>query len=53
VSTFECPECGYTFNEAVGDQHEGYPPGTAFDALPEEFVCPDCSIQIKQDFIKQ
>ena len=50
MSTFKCPECGYLFSEEDGDQHEGYPPGTAFASLPDDFACPDCSVQFKDDF---
>ncbi|TFH42868.1 MAG: rubredoxin [Lysobacterales bacterium] len=50
MSTFKCPECGYAFNEEDGDQHEGYPPGTRFSSLPDDFACPDCSVRFKEDF---
>jgi rubredoxin len=52
VTVFKCPECGYTFDEAKGDPFEGYPPGTAFDALPDDFSCPDCAVRFKEDFQK-
>lgn len=50
MTTFRCPECGYTYDEDAGDAHEGYTPGTAFDSLPDAFVCPDCSVRYKEDF---
>ena len=50
MSTYRCPECGYSFNEEDGDEHEGYPPGTRFDTLPDDFACPDCSVRLKQEF---
>ncbi len=50
MSTFKCPECGYAFSEEDGDQHEGYPPGTKFTSLPDDFACPDCSVRFKDDF---
>jgi len=52
VSRYRCPECGYTYDEELGDDHEGYPPGTRFNALPEDFACPDCSVRFKEDFEK-
>ena len=52
MSTFKCPECGYTYDEDAGDAHEGYPPGTPFETLPEDFACPDCSVRFKEDFEK-
>jgi rubredoxin len=50
VSEYRCPECGYVFSEETGDEHEGYPPGTPFTSLPDDFVCPDCSVRRKEDF---
>jgi rubredoxin len=50
MSVFKCPECGYTYDEGAGDAHEGYPPGTPFEALPDDFACPDCSVMLKEDF---
>ncbi|MDA0679834.1 MAG: rubredoxin [Proteobacteria bacterium] len=52
MSEFKCPECGYTYDEAVGDPHEGYSPGTRFENLPDDFACPDCSVRFKEDFEK-
>ena len=52
MSEYRCPECGYTYDEEKGDTHEGYSPGTAFSALPDDFACPDCSVRFKEDFEK-
>ncbi len=52
MSKFKCPECDYIFSEEDGDEHEGYPPGTKFVSLPEDFACPDCSVRFKEDFEK-
>mgnify|MGYP001828477574 FL=1 len=52
MSEYRCPECGYVFSEERGDEHEGYPPGTVFAELPEDFACPDCSVRYKQAFEK-
>lgn len=50
MSRYLCPECGYVYDEAVGDAHMGFPAGTAWDDLPQDFVCPDCAISYKDDF---
>ncbi len=50
MACYECPECGYRFDEAVGDEDEGYPPGTRFLSLPERFACPDCAVRSRDDF---
>ena len=48
---YRCPDCGYVYDEAKGDPREGYKPGTLFAQLPEDFVCPDCVVRAKQDFV--
>jgi rubredoxin len=53
MSVYRCPECGYTFDEDVGDPQEGYPPGTRFESLPADYTCPDCSVRLSEDFEKQ
>ena len=50
MAKFRCPGCDYTYDETLGDAHEGYPAGTPFESLPEEFTCPDCAVRYKEDF---
>jgi len=50
MTDYKCPECGYVFSEDRGDEHEGYPPGTRFQSLPDDYVCPDCAVRCKDDF---
>jgi rubredoxin len=45
-----CPGCGYVYDETKGDAHEGFPPGTPWSAVPEDWACPDCSVREKPDF---
>jgi rubredoxin len=37
-----CTVCGYVYNPEEGDPDNGVSPGTAFEDLPEDWVCPDC-----------
>lgn len=37
-----CEACGYIYDPAAGDPENGIEPGTAFESLPEDWVCPDC-----------
>lgn len=37
-----CMPCGYVYDPAEGDPDGGIAPGTAFEDLPEEWVCPVC-----------
>lgn len=36
--------CGYVYDEEAGDIKLGIAPGTKWEDLPEEFVCPICGI---------
>jgi alkane 1-monooxygenase len=46
-----CPGCGYGYDVALGDEHEGFPPGTAWSAVPDSWCCPDCGVRGKVDFV--
>jgi len=37
-----CTVCGYSYDPAMGDPEHGVRPGTGFDDLPEDWVCPIC-----------
>ncbi|MDN5760180.1 MAG: rubredoxin [Tomitella sp.] len=50
MSVYICPGCQYRFDEAVGDPHEGFAPGTAWADVPEDWCCPDCGVREKTDF---
>lgn len=42
---YTCSLCGYVYDPAQGDPDHGVPPGTAFEALPEDWVCPECGAE--------
>lgn len=46
-----CKICGYEYDPEKGDPDNGIPAGTAFEDLPEDWVCPICK-HGKQDFEK-
>ncbi len=46
---WECVVCGFIYDEAEGLPEEGIAPGTAWDDVPEDWVCPDCGVG-KEDF---
>ena len=48
---YQCSNCDAIYDEEVGNPHEGYPPGTAFADLPEDFSCTDCFVSDKPDFV--
>ena len=37
-----CDVCGYVYDPAVGDLANGIEPGTAFEDLPDNYLCPEC-----------
>ena len=47
--TWQCRSCGYVYDEAEGDAPEGFPPGTRWVDIPEDWVCPMCGTA-KSDF---
>ena len=40
---YTCGGCGYEYNPAVGDADADIAPGTLFEKLPEDWVCPECA----------
>lgn len=39
---FECSACGYVYDPDQGDPENGISPGTPFEELPADWVCPTC-----------
>lgn len=50
MARYVCPSCEYTYDEDSGDDHEGFPPGTAWSEVPDDWFCPDCGVRDKVDF---
>jgi len=42
MDTYECTVCGYVYDPKEGDADNGIDPGTSFEDLPEDWVCPVC-----------
>lgn len=42
MKKFVCTVCGYIYDPEVGDSDSGVAPGTPFEDLPEDWVCPVC-----------
>lgn len=40
-----CTVCQYVYDPAIGDEDNGIAPGTSFEDLPEDWVCPDCGVE--------
>jgi rubredoxin len=44
-----CIICGWVYEEAIGSPEDGLPPGTRWEDVPDDWVCPDCGAS-KDDF---
>ena len=42
MKKYKCEVCGYIYDPQLGDPDNGIEPGTAFEDLPEDWVCPLC-----------
>jgi len=51
MDKYECTICGYIYDPEKGDPEYPVEPGTAFEDLPDDWVCPDCGAG-KEDFEK-
>ncbi len=51
MSKYRCKVCGYIYDPAKGDPGNGVNPGTAFESLPADWVCPECGVG-KEEFEK-
>jgi rubredoxin len=52
MSSYRCTVCGYVYYPDIGDPVYGVKPGTPFEDLPEDWVCPVCGAD-KDKFKKQ
>jgi len=51
MGKYKCTVCGYIYDPAVGDSTQAIAAGTAFQDLPESWVCPECGVP-KSEFEK-
>jgi rubredoxin len=42
MKDWTCMQCGFVYDEEEGLPEQGIPPGTKFEDLPDDWVCPDC-----------
>jgi len=40
MDKYKCSLCGWIYDPELGDQDGGIPPGTPFEKLPDDWVCP-------------
>lgn len=49
MAKYECMVCGWIYDEDIGDPDGGIEPGTKFEDIPDDWVCPMCGAS-KDDF---
>ena len=52
MKKYVCSMCGFVYDPAEGDPDSGIAPGTPFENLPDDWVCPVCGAS-KADFEAQ
>lgn len=51
MNKYECEPCGYIYDPEIGDPEGGIAPETVFEDIPDDWVCPICSVD-KSMFVK-
>ena len=52
MDKYVCKVCGYIYDPENGDSTQNIAPGTAFEDLPDDWLCPECGVG-KDMFEKQ
>lgn len=48
MKKYICDICSWEYDEALGAPDLGIAPGTRFEDLPEDFICPLCGVGKEQ-----
>jgi len=51
MSKWRCIPCGYVYDPEAGDPDGGIAPGTPFEEIPDDWMCPVCGVS-KDEFEK-
>ncbi len=43
MGKYECP-CGYIYDPEAGDPEGGIAPGTKWEDIPDDWICPICGL---------
>ena len=44
MQKYICGACGYVYDPEAGDPDNGIAPGTAWEDIPDDWVCPLCGV---------
>ncbi len=50
MKQYKCTICGHIYDPAKGDPDSGIQPGTPFELIPDDWVCPICGVG-KEDYL--
>ena len=48
MQKYRCIPCNYIYDPEKGDPENGVAPGTAFEDISEDWLCPICSVDKDQ-----
>jgi len=48
MKKYKCTVCDYIYDPEVGDSDSGIAPGTAFEQIPNSWICPICGVDKSQ-----
>ena len=51
MDKYICSVCDWVYDPEIGDPEHGIAPGTKFEDIPDDWVCPLCGVG-KEDFEK-
>ncbi len=44
MDKWQCTVCGYIYDPEKGDEDNGVPPGTSFEEIDADWICPVCGL---------
>ncbi len=44
MKKYVCIACGYIYDPEIGDPDNGVDPGTSWESVPEDWLCPLCGV---------
>ena len=48
MDKYVCKVCGYVYDPDKGDPTQNIAPGTSFEDLPDDWLCPECGVGKEQ-----
>ncbi len=48
MDSWRCTVCGYVYDPEQGDPGNDISPGTSFDDIPDDWLCPACGVEKDQ-----